>query len=392
MSLPDERSRSAIGDVISFGPTGLVLPLVLQLACLTVHAAAEGQAPRWEVDVSGSRIVYDTAEALNAPSLSTLAEWQHPSIFGRLAASVTGFEGAGWSMQGRGDFAGWVSPFGVLSPVRFELGTTLGGARHSGGFSSFLARGDARLHLRSQSVGIWGGTSLVTARNSFDSGAIDGVVPSVGVWAQSGPVRATLSYLHTRISGSTYPEANAAVALSRGALDLTIYGGLRRSAFGERQPDETWAGAAAALWVHPRAALTLSGGKYSVDLFHGLPGGQFVSIGVRYTPRRSRPVPITAPAPIVYTPEAARAGSIAFRVEAATRVEIAGDWNGWQPTPLARDDSGRWIVPADLQPGVYRFNLRVDGERWIVPEGVAHIDDGFGERVGLLIIATTDPG
>ena len=68
-------------------------------------------------------------------------------------------------------------------------------------------------------------------------------------------------------------------------------------------------------------------------------------------------------------------------------MEIAGDWTGWERVPLTRDDSGRWIVPATLAPGVYRFNLRVDGERWIVPDSVAEIDDGYGGRVGLLIIS-----
>ena len=55
--------------------------------------------------------------------------------------------------------------------------------------------------------------------------------------------------------------------------------------------------------------------------------------------------------------------------------------------PLSQDATGRWIVPVGLAPGVYRFNLRADGERWIVPEGVPQIDDGYGGRVGLLIIS-----
>jgi hypothetical protein len=360
----------------------------LLLAASTVGpAATSAQAPRWEVDVSGSRIEYDTAAALNAPSLSTLAEWQRPSLFGRVSASVTGFEGAGWSTQGRGDLAGWLSPLGALSPVRFELAGALGGSRHSSGFDSYLAKGDARLHLRGRSVGVWAGASLSSSRNSFDNAPMTGVVPAAGLWGQSGPVRATLSYMHTRVLDETYPEANAALALSRGPVDLTVYGGHRWSPFDGTGLDESWGGAAAAFWVHPRTALIVSGGKYSSDLFQGLPGGQFVSVGIRLTPRRSRPVPISAPAPIVYTAEAARTGSIGFRVEGATRVEIAGDWNGWQPAPLSRDGSGRWMVPADLDPGVYRFNLRVDGARWIVPEGVAQIDDGFGDRVGLLIIS-----
>lgn len=371
-------------------PSGLRILLVVALvlpAAILNPVRVWAQAPRWEVDLTGSRIEYDTAAALNAPSISTLAEWQRPTLFGRLSASATGFQSSGWSAQGRGDLAGWLSPFGMLSPMRFELAGTAGGSRHSSGFNSLIGRGDARLHLRGRTVGGWVGASLAAARNSFDTASVTGVIPSAGLWAQSGPVRASLSYMHTRIAGDTYPEANLAVSLSRGLIDLTVYGGLRQSPFDGLGLDETWAGATAAVWVGPRAAVIFSGGQYSSDVMQGLPGGQFWSIGIRLTPRRSRPIPVSARAPIVYTSEAARAGSIAFELDGATRVEIAGDWNSWERVPLSRDSTGRWIVPVGLAPGVYRFNLRVDDERWVVPEGVPTIDDGYGGRVGLLIIS-----
>ena len=364
----------------------LVTALVLPIGVLN-PVKGWAQAPRWEIDVNGSRIEYDTMAALNAPSISTLAEWRRPSLFGRLSASVTGFEGAGWSTQGRGDLAGWLSPFGVLNPVRLEVAGTVGGSRHSGGFNSLIAQADTRLHVRGRSVGAWAGASLASARNSFDIASVTGVVPSAGLWAQSGPMRATLSYLHTRISGETYPEGDLAVGLSRGMIDLTVYGGLRWSPLEGPGLDESWAGATAAVWVRPRAALIFSGGRYSSDVLQGLLGGRFISFGLRLTPRRVRPIPISARAPIVYTPEAARLGAIGFEVDGATRVEIAGDWSGWERVSLSQDATGRWIVPAGLAPGVYRFNLRVDGERWIVPEGVPRIEDGYGGRVGLLLIS-----
>jgi hypothetical protein len=361
--------------------------LAIPAALLCVWPAAEVEAQaRLEVDVAGTRIAYDTLAPLNAPSVAALTEWQRSSLFARVSGSVTGFQDAGWSMQGRGDMAGWLSPFGAASPLRLELGGAVGGARHSSGFDSFLGRGDARLHVRRGGLGAWAGTSLAGARNSFDSAAVSGVVPNAGIWAQSGYVRATLSYQHTRISGDTYPEANLALTLSRGPADLTLYGGVRDSPFATDSWNERWAGASAVYWVTPNAALVASGGKYSADVLQGLPGGDFVSVGLRFTPRRVRPIPITAPAPIVYSSEEARRGSIGFEVAGATRVEIAGDWNGWELEPLARDASGRWVVPAGVAAGVHRFNLRVDGERWIVPEGVPSVDDGFGGVVGLLVV------
>ncbi len=360
--------------------------VLVALCCSLDAVALAAQAPRLEVDVSGTRLAYDTLAAMNAPSLSALSEWQRPALFARLAASVTGFEDAGWSMQGRGDLAGWFSPFGTRSPLRLEVGGAVGGARHSSGFDSYLGRGDARLHVRRGTMGAWAGASLATARNGFDTAWVAGVVPNAGVWAQSGFIRATLGYQHTRVSGEEYPEANIALTITRGPADLTVYAGVRAAPF-DGAESERWAGVSGAYWMSANAAVVVSGGKYSSDVLQGLPGGEFVSLGLRFTPRRVRPIPLTASAPIVYSADEARRGAIGFRVDGATRVEIAGDWNAWIAAPLARDASGRWIVPTLIPPGVHRFNLRVDGERWIVPDDVPSIDDGFGGQVGLLIVS-----
>jgi len=383
LSRGSRARRSCPGTGASSTFTGAVVAG----ACLLVPGPVDAQSPRVELDLSATRIEYDTLAPLDAPSLAALAEWQRPSLFGRVTGSVTGFEDAGWSVQGRAHLAGWLSPLGILSPVRLELGGTAGGSRYSRGFDSFVARSDVRVHLRGRGGCVWVGASLATARNSFDSAAVTGVVPSLGAWAQTGSLRGTLSYLHTRVAGESYPEANLALTLSRGAIDVTVYGGLRQSPLQGPGLDERWAGASAALWVTDHAAVVVSGGRYGADVLQGLPGGDFLSVGLRLTPRRSRPIPVSAIAPIVYTAEATRTGGVGFRVPDAARVEIAGDWNAWIPEPLSRDSSGRWMLPTALEPGVHRFNLRVDGERWIVPDEVPSIDDGYGGRVGLLIVS-----
>jgi hypothetical protein len=367
---------------------GASLILACSVAILVAPLAAGAQAPRFEVDLTGTRITYDTLAPLNAPSISALSEWLRPSLFARVSGGLTRLQSSGWSVQGRGDLAGWLSPFGATSSARLELGAAAGGGRHSSGFDSFLARTEARLHLRGRTLGAWAGATLASARNSYDSAAVTGFVPNVGAWAQDGSVRATLSYLHTMLSGDAYPEANLAVTLTRGPADVTVYGGVRGSPYGAATLDERWAGAAVAYWVTRNAALLVSGGRYSSDVLQNLPGGDFLSVGVRFTPRRVRPIPLSATAPIVYSSEQAVRGGIGFEVEGASRVEIAGDWNGWAPEPLTRDSAGRWTIPPGLAPGVYRFNLRVDGERWMVPADVPSVEDGFGGRVGLLIVSS----
>lgn len=370
-------------------------PVVAILSFMVVASratAASAQAPRLEVDLSGSRIEYDTLGALDAFGVSGLAEWQTPSLFGRVTGGFTGFGGEGSSLQGRGSLAGWLSPRGTESPLRLELGAGAGGSHHSSGFDVAVGRLDGRIHLVSPRYGGWVGASLSSAKNTYDSTAVWGVMPNVGAWWQGAWVRGSVSYLHARVAGETYPEADLAITVSRGPLDLSIYAGVREWPYDSGAFDEVWAGGTAALWLSRNAALTLAGGKYGADVMQGLPGGQFLSAGLRLTPRRVRPIPLTAVAPIVFTSEQATRGAIGFEIDGATTVEIAGDWNGWRPERMATDGRGKWLVPAGLAPGVYRFNLRLDGDTWYVPEGVPTVDDGFGGTVGVLIVTETIGG
>lgn len=370
-------------------PVAVVVSFVL-LASGPYAASAQGS--RLEADLSGSRVEYDTLEALDALTVSGLAEWQTPSLFGRATAGFTGLGGEGSSVQGRGSLAGWLAPRGAGSPLRLELGGGLGASHHSSGFDVAVGRLDSRVHLASRRYGGWLGASLGSAKNSYDSTAVWGFMPNTGAWWQGASVRGTVSYVHARIAGETYPEANLAITVSRGPLDLSLYAGVREWPYDAGAFDEVWAGGTAAYWVTRNAALTLAGGKYAADVMRGLTGGRFLSAGLRLTPHRVRPIPLTAVAPIVFTTEQATRGAIGFEVDGAGSVEIAGDWNGWQPEPMATDSSGRWLVPAGLPPGVYRFNLRLDGQTWYVPEGVPTVDDGFGGTVGVLIVAETSEG
>jgi hypothetical protein len=146
-------------------------------------------------------------------------------------------------------------------------------------------------------------------------------------------------------------------------------------------------GASVAVWVHDQLAVLLSGGQYAPDIFQGIPGGEFISLGVRFAPRRVRPLAPAEPLPLVLTAEVVRDGRLGFSLQSAQTVSIAGDWNGWQPVPMTRGADGRWLVPGEIPAGVHRFNLLVDGERWVVPDEVPAVEDGFGGEVGLLVIS-----
>jgi hypothetical protein len=71
----------------------------------------------------------------------------------------------------------------------------------------------------------------------------------------------------------------------------------------------------------------------------------------------------------------------------ARTVEVAGDFNGWDPTrtPLEQLSGGAWTVTLPLVPGRYEYMFVVDGKEWIAdPFALEQSDDGFGSRNAVL--------
>lgn len=358
------------------------------LAALSLPASAvDAQGPRWEANLTGARIQYDSLAALNAPSLSGLLEWRRPDLLARLSAGVTGFQNAGWTAQGGGDISRWFAPLGAARPINLELSGAASGSRHSSGFEALLLRGDGRLHARTSAAGAWLGVGFAQSRSSFDASFVRGLVPNAGAWSRFGPMRLTVAYQAPEILDRTYHEATTSLGYAGEHLDLTAFAGWRRAPSEAALPNDTWAGASAAFWLSEAAALVVSGGRYGPDVIQGLPGGDYVSVGFKLTRNRVRSVTESAArAPLLFSEAVARRGAIGFEIRDAATVEVAGDWNEWTPEPLTRGPDGRWTLPSGLAPGIHRFNLRVNGTRWVVPEGVPSVDDGFGGQVGLLII------
>ena len=355
---------------------------------LGASPGVRAQEGHWQLDLTGSRIEFDTASATNAPSLAGLGEFQNRWFLGRLSGGLTGFESGAWSARGRIDASVLASPFGSTSPVRLEASGSGGGARHSSSFESLLGRGDLRIHLAGSDGGVWAGLSATGGKNSFDTSFVSGTAPSVGLWGRRGAFRGSASYQHVGFEGQRFPEASLTASHSSRYLDMTVYGGFREASSELDLDRELWAGGSLEAWFQPQMAVVLSVGNYPGELFQDLPGGRYVSIGFRIADRRKRRVPERSLTnPIVFSAADASEGAISFDLEGATMVEIAGDWNAWIPTRLRRTTSGRWALELDLEPGVYRFSLRINGNEWLVPEEAPSMDDGFGGRVGLLIVS-----
>ena len=79
----------------------------------------------------------------------------------------------------------------------------------------------------------------------------------------------------------------------------------------------------------------------------------------------------------------------AARFEAASQVQVAGDFNGWSPmaSPLQSHANGKWALRLPLRPGRYRYRLVVDGH-WITdPNNTSVETNQFGELNNIIEVA-----
>ena len=190
----------------------------------------------------------------------------------------------------------------------------------------------------------------------------------------------------------TEAEATASWGAGRLALDARIGGrpdvrtdGVRGAAWGAL--DATYA-------LGPRAALVASAGVRPSSPEVVAPGGRFLRIGARLSPRASAPSPVRPHRAPEIRPGAASLDLrrledgryvISVRAPRARIVEVSADFTSWEPVALERVTADRWETTVSLAPGAYRINVRVDGERWLAPPGTAEVDDSFGGTAGLVV-------
>ena len=187
---------------------------------------------------------------------------------------------------------------------------------------------------------------------------------------------------HARVSGVGYTDRAATGSLGNDRYALSGVAGLRDA------PDEQvgFGSVTATLSLTRSVALQAAAGSYPSNRITGAFGGSFASIGLSF--RGFRRLDSDDDAPVVRGVPAPTAGfkRLAMRVTGAQRVEIAGDWNKWTPVAATQAADGTWYIDVALQPGEHRYAFRIDGKRWMVPEGVASVDDGFGGRSALVTV------
>ena len=67
-----------------------------------------------------------------------------------------------------------------------------------------------------------------------------------------------------------------------------------------------------------------------------------------------------------------------YRNSKAKKVDIVGDFNGWVPQSLDKDDNSSWSITASITPGEYGYNFVVNGKPVKDPNNPNTVNTGRG--------------
>jgi hypothetical protein len=176
-------------------------------------------------------------------------------------------------------------------------------------------------------------------------------------------------------------------SLGRLAFDGVV--GTRFSA--TNQPNETWGQLQSTFSLGPQVALVTSTGIRPSSAAYGIAQSRFVELGFRVSPsalRRPRVPSSVRPTAATFQVENAEHGArrLRIRVPNARSVELSGDFTNWQPISLRQADGDQWETTLAIAPGMHRVAIRVNGDAWTTPPGIAAVQDEFQGTVGVIIV------
>lgn len=343
------------------------------------------------LDAGASAVAYDDAYRTTTMNITPSLRYEGPRTSLLASGTFSRFETGAFSTNGLltasvlSSGAGW---------FRAEVSGSLAGSAPEDGASTGLYGALLRGHMLAGAKGLW----LGVGAGQSSAGAEWRLVRSAeaGVWWRHGAMMLAGSVERTGLVDTSYVDVEASARWTRRAFELGVGGGIRG---GDGVTESPWAMVNGTWWIGRHFALSAAGGRYLADHVQGIPGGRYMTIGLRVATRP--PVvelPLTSrstlPAEIA-RPVAGRlellrtaTGGSALRLEApgARRVELMADFTGWKVVALQPSRDGWWYLPETLPPGTHRFNVRVDDGRWGVPRGVTTITDDFDGVVGILSV------
>jgi hypothetical protein len=329
-----------------------------------------------------------TVDLQSGPVAWDEAEGQDPLLNGEIGASFRLRPVMGLRPELLGDFGLSTGP-DEQTAVRLGVGTRLHttgikgglwlgaavGAAGTGNPTSLLTRleGGIRRSVGPAQINVW------LSRTGFGGRIVSGG----GLAQDSSGGSDTLA--RKGISDYTDVGSRLSLTLSRYELGLSLTRRIgselsRRSGW---ELSGTW-------WLAPNVGVVGATGHSLPDFGQSLPGGRFGTVGLRLAVG-ARSGPAAAPrknsrARTAIPTLAVTGRRLTISWPSARRVEVMGDFTDWKPESLVSQSGGRWLLPVELSPGVHRLNVRFDGGPWLVPSGAFALEDGFGGRVGLIVV------
>jgi hypothetical protein len=152
-----------------------------------------------------------------------------------------------------------------------------------------------------------------------------------------------------------------------------------------------WSSGTVTMWVAPRAAFVMGGGRQPSNPARGIPARTFGTIGMMlaYAPTKSVPVMEMNVARIaLFETKPADGGmqKIVVRVARVETVDVMGDFTDWSPLSMVRRGRDLWELTVPLSAGRHQINIRTDGGKWVAPPGLPKTHDLFSGEVGVLIV------
>jgi len=370
---------------------------------LTVMLASRGLAAQVAatVDLGVAGVHYDGFLPSSAGSVSPALRYERPQLFVLASGSYLRFESGHHSLQGNLTASAFTP---TVKRLRGELLTSVGAS----GYADFARFSHALIgpgiHLAGDREGVWlrgglGTTSYGGAQHPVTTAAL-------GTWAERFAATWLLSGTFNQVGDTSYTDVEGALHARRWRFTFDGVLGVRGWSHGGGHG--VYGEASGALAAGGHLAIVVSGGRYPTDPIRGSVSGRYLGVAVRLTALPWRSLPTAVPAlPKQVTPlspsgadGAADPPSLTVQLrscacdgrtlvvlaDAATTVEVSGDFTDWEPLSLSSRAPGEWAADLPLRPGTYRFNVRVNGGDWTVPAGVTAVMDEFGGRVALLTV------
>lgn len=327
--------------------------------------------------LGGSRVQY--ADSLDGTAGAAGARL----VFGRglrglsLDGAYSRFREGGWAVQGAAQGT-------ALWPVS---GTWLLG------FAAGAGVNDYQDGLASGTGAIGPMISFRRPRAQLVMGASGGAFRTIdGVWSHiaSGSLRGYWMpgrgvTLDAGVTGSLadslrFADVTAQIQFFVARLRGSLLGGVRAGDLADRP----WGSAEMAWDVASPLTVEAAAGRYPKDIT-GFSDGLYAQVGLRvHLLRRAHPMP-RPPGVVIERVNGDRVRLLVRYRHPVETLRIAGDWNGWLPTAMTPRGHSEWTIEVTLPPGSYQYALLADGN-WVLPDGVAGMDDGFGGRVARLFV------